>query len=87
MGSQKGYLPCTQEYACNTPGVEFIPDPNSVDTMNNWVKQMDLYCTSKLQMGLLGSSFISGCFVGSFILARMADIYGRRPIFIVGLSL
>ena len=67
--------------------MEFIPDPNSVDTMNNWVKQMNLYCTDGLKMGLLGSSFITGCFVGSFFLSRLADIYGRRPIFIVGLCL
>jgi MFS family permease len=38
-------------------------------------------------MGFLGSSFIAGCFVGSFILSRLADIIGRRPIFIVGLCL
>lgn len=48
---------------------------------------MDLYCTDGLKMGFLGSSFITGCFVGSFFLSRLADIYGRRPIFIVGLCL
>jgi putative MFS transporter len=53
--------------------------------MNNWVKQMNLYCTPSVDIGLLGSAFITGCFIGSFILPRCADIFGRRPIFIVGL--
>lgn len=48
---------------------------------------MNLYCASPLEMGWLGSSFISGCFIGSFFLSRLADIYGRKPIFIVGLCL
>jgi len=48
---------------------------------------MDLFCTNSLQMGFLGSSFISGCFVGSFIFSRAADIIGRRPIFMFGLCL
>jgi MFS family permease len=48
---------------------------------------MDLYCATPLQMGFLGSSFIAGCFVGSFFLSRAADLIGRRPIFMVGLCL
>lgn len=38
-------------------------------------------------MGWLGSSFISGCFLGSFIFSRLADIIGRRPVFMFGLCL
>jgi hypothetical protein len=34
---QTDWVPCTQKEACTTPGVEFEPDWNSVDTMNNWV--------------------------------------------------
>ena len=46
---------------------------------------MDLYCASEVQIGSLGSSFMAGCFVGSFILPRAADIIGRRPMFLTGL--
>ena len=48
---------------------------------------MDLYCTDEFDMGLLGSSFIAGCFVGSFILPRGADVVGRKPIFLLGLTI
>jgi MFS family permease len=36
-------------------------------------------------MSMIGSSFMMGTFIGSFFLPRLADIYGRRPIFIAGL--
>ena len=36
---------------------------------------------------MIGSSFFLGTFIGSFILPRLADIYGRKPIFITGLVL
>lgn len=38
-------------------------------------------------MSLIGSMFFGGTFVGSFILPRMADIYGRKPLFLLGLAL
>jgi MFS family permease len=36
---------------------------------------------------MIGSSFFIGTFLGSFILPRLADIYGRKSMFIVGLIL
>jgi MFS family permease len=36
---------------------------------------------------MIGSSFFIGCFVGSFILPRIADIKGRKPMFLLGLFL
>ena len=38
-------------------------------------------------MSLIGSMFFVGTFSGSFILPRAADIYGRKPLFLIGLSL
>lgn len=48
---------------------------------------MDLYCISESSFGFIGSSFIGGCFVGSFILPRLADIVGRKPMFMLGLTI
>jgi len=48
---------------------------------------MDLYCTSSADIGLIGTMFLVGCFVGSFMLPRAADIIGRKPIFILGLCI
>jgi len=48
---------------------------------------MDLYCTGSFEMSLIGSMFFVGTFIGSFILPRAADIYGRKPLFLLGLTL
>jgi MFS family permease len=53
--------------------------------MHNWVQQMNLYCISEAAFGFMGSSFIGGCFAGSFMLPRAADIVGRKPMFMLGL--
>jgi MFS family permease len=36
---------------------------------------------------MIGSCFFIGCFIGSFILPRIADIKGRKPMFLLGLIL
>lgn len=38
-------------------------------------------------MSLIGSLFFVGTFTGSFVLPRAADIFGRKPLFLIGLSL
>ena len=48
---------------------------------------MNLYCDSSVQIGSLGSSFMAGCFIGSFMLPRAADIVGRKPMFLLGLAI
>ena len=48
---------------------------------------MDLYCTDESEMGLIGSMFLFGCFLGSFILPRCADLVGRKPMFLLGLTI
>ena len=46
---------------------------------------MDLYCATELELSYFGSGFLGGCFIGSFIMPRLADIYGRKPMFVLGL--
>jgi MFS family permease len=36
---------------------------------------------------MIGSSFLAGAFAGSFVLPRLADVFGRKPMFLVGLIL
>ena len=79
------YVSCKAEDACKTS--TWIIDKNSDENLHNWVKEMDLYCTGSFKMSLIGSMFFVGTFLGSFVLPRMADIYGRKPLFLIGLTL
>ena len=44
-----------------------------------------MQCATDTELGYIGSAFFVGTFVGSFVLPRLADIYGRKPIFMLGL--
>ena len=82
------YTSCKKSVACDSSQTRnFKADPEAVDTMTNWVSQIDLYCTGDFEMSLIGSMFFVGTFTGSFILPRAADIYGRKPLFLIGLCI
>lgn len=62
-------------------------DYSKEETLENWIQKLDLYCATDYTMGLFGSMFFAGAFIGSFILPRLADLFGRRPIYLGGLCL
>lgn len=39
------------------------------------------------KIALIGSCFFFGTFSGSFVLPQLSDIYGRKPLFLVGVVL
>ena len=55
--------------------------------MKNWVSELDIYCLGEIDKSLIGSMFFAGTFSGSFVLPRAADVYGRRPLFLIGLAI
>ena len=65
------------------PGVEFKIDYTNKTQGNvrGWIDQFSLECATDLQISMIGSCFFIGAFVGSFILPRLADVVGRKPMF------
>ena len=55
--------------------------------MYNWVEKFDMLCESKTKVGLLGSSFFVGILVGLLFVPRLADMYGRKPVFLATMIL
>ena len=78
---------CSSEDACKLDRYHWQVDKSSNENLNNWVNNIDLYCTGSFEMSMIGSMFFVGTFSGSFILPRAADIYGRKPLFLIGLAL
>ena len=52
--------------------------------MHNLIEQVNYYCEPDYRIGLFGAFFLGGIVIGSVSLTRMGDIYGRKPIFLVG---
>ena len=69
---------CSGDYVCEVDW----SDPQS---LWNLIAQFDFYCTPKYQIGLMGVSFLVGIVFGCLTIARLGDIYGRKPIFKLGL--
>ena len=81
---------CTNDVFCPNLRKDSIPTPYykvdlaSESSLKNWVGQFDLDCSPKTDFGLFGSSFFAGVVLGSLILPRLSDIYGRRRIALIG---
>jgi MFS family permease len=57
-------------------------DPES---LHGLIAQLDFYCEPNLMISLFGVAFLLGIVIGSVTLARLADVYGRKKIFMIGL--
>ena len=55
--------------------------------MHNWVEEYDLHCAPDYKIGLIGSLFFTAVVISSLIFPRLADIYGRKYVFLFGLIL
>ena len=84
------WISCSRADICShskiDPSVTFRVSSDPSDKVpQGWIEQYTLYCEDNTEIGLIGSSFFVGCFVGSFILPRLADKVGRKPMFMLGL--
>lgn len=46
------------------------------------ISHLELYCTSKFEIGLIGSLIFVGFMLGCLVLPSYADTHGRRPLFL-----
>lgn len=85
-----GVEPCTPfgdkekglEGFCDQPALHPRVDWSKDTSLQNWIIDMNLACTSKAQIGLIGSMQFVGWMIASCFLPRLSDIYGRKYIFI-----
>jgi MFS family permease len=59
----------------------YKPKMDDEDYLNNWVDKLDLMCLSDARIGLLGSSFFFGLFIGLPFIPSLGDKYGRKIVF------
>ena len=85
MTEDSEWTACTLSTVCNDNPAEFKPDENAEDYLKNWVTQVNLQCLDSFKAGMIGASFFIGTFLGSFVLPRASDVYGRKPLTLIGL--
>ncbi|CAI2364767.1 unnamed protein product [Moneuplotes crassus] len=79
---------CEKKDICSNgeliPGKKWGIDDHDDQTLtHNWITQMNLYCESNFNIGLLGSVYFVGFVLSGFIL-MLADVYGRKKLTIIG---
>ena len=85
---------CKQVDFCPTEGVDqqtlatrYRINWQSPYSLQNWVQRFGLECAEKYQFGLLGSAVFVGWAIGSLIIPRLADIYGRKYVLVCNQAL
>ena len=69
---------CAKEVPCQVAW-------SAPESLYNLLYQLDFYCAPKWQLGLIGALFLVGIVIGSVSLTKLADHYGRKPIYFAGL--
>ena len=80
---------CTQKDICASDStvVSFEADQNDSKFLYNWQQKLDLTCTKDWVVGMIGASLFIGWCTTLLWLPALADKYGRKPIFFIGMCL
>ena len=60
-------------------------DWSNPQSINNLIAQFNFFCQPKWKIGMMGFSFLAGIVLGCLTIARLGDVYGRKPIYRLGL--
>lgn len=71
---------CSGDYTCEIDW----KDPQS---LHNLIEQFNFYCAPKWKIGMMGFAFLFGIVIGCLTLARLGDVYGRKPVYKLGLCM
>ena len=82
MGADGKEYECARELACDSS--EFRVNYNDPETFENWITELDLICSPKWMIGLIGTISFAGFIFGAFFIIPLADYYGRRKMLLVG---
>jgi MFS family permease len=55
------------------------------ESIHNFIEQFNFYCQPDFFIGLIGAIFLLGIVVGCSTLTRLGDVYGRKPIYLLGM--
>ena len=78
--SKNSFIECTANDVCDSSNLVSFHKDKTLST-NNFSYEFDFYCSRYYYVGLLGSAYYLGSFIGSFIFGNIIDKYGRKQPF------
>ena len=80
------WFECDREHFCaSNSKMIWRVDWQNINSIHNFIEQLNFYCKPDYMMGLVGAFFLLGIVIGCSTLTRLGDVYGRKPIYILGL--
>ncbi len=76
--------PCSRDIACNADSVASYAVDWST-SKRNFITDFNEYCSPQYLLDLQGTIYFAGIIVGSLVSMRLADLFGRKPIILLGL--
>lgn len=73
-----------------TPGELLIKvdfDYSHPESYHNFIERLSLACADKSKIGMLGSVLFTGWAISSLFVNRLADILGRKKVFLTSMAL
>lgn len=81
-----GEVTCDRDTVCEGSDQTLLSyrlDKENRDYLDNWIEQLDLLCTPKSYIGMLGAMAFGGAAVACFFLPFLGDQFGRYKVYIV----
>ena len=73
---------CKPDYFChNNDTIQWLIDTEDHLTLDNWMKQYQMYCANPQLISFIGTFFFLGFALASPIIPPMSDKYGRKWFF------
>lgn len=76
---------CTADEICDD-NLNYYVDWSSKESLDNWVETLDLMCESTFTINSITHAYYLGAVIGSLIIARIPDLYGRKVPFAASLA-
>lgn len=76
---------CKPADFCDNPDVFHRVDWDYYASLHNWVEDLDLACTPKAKIGLIGSMYFAGYTTSAILLPRFSDLFGRKLIYFISM--
>lgn len=79
---------CDREHFCASGSkITWRVDWENNGSIHNLIEQLNFYCKPDFMIGLVGAFFLLGIVIGCSTLTRLGDVYGRKPIYILGIAM
>ena len=82
-------MDCDRKAVCatgddqNTSLFSYKIDTDSLVYINNWVESLNMQCTPKLYIGMIGAMAFAGVAISCLFIPQLGDKYGRHLCWMV----